>query len=282
MDPKRRIVYEPNRLVKTGFLASSQEMISNLMRSKELIWRLFLRDFKARYRQSLLGVVWAVLSPVITIGVFVFLNRSGILTIRATEIPYPLFGLIGLTIYGVFATGLSVSSNSIISAGPMVVKINFPKISLVIAAMGQAAVEFLVRLGLIAMLFVFYGVAPAWTALFFPLMLVPLFLFTLGIGLLLSLLAGIFRDVVHLVPFLTTLLLFLVPALYPLPATGMLACLNTWNPLSHFVIGGRELLIVGRLSDATGLLYATIVAISVFFISWRVFFMSEQRIAERV
>ena len=81
-------------------------------------------------------------NPIITVGIFVFLNRAGILNIGETSVPYPIFALMGISIYGIFSTGLSVCSNSIIGAGSMVVKINFPKISLVIASMGQSLVDF--------------------------------------------------------------------------------------------------------------------------------------------
>ncbi|MBI5404055.1 MAG: ABC transporter permease [Ignavibacteriae bacterium] len=282
MKKDKIIVYSPDRLIKIGFLNLWKEMFSSLFQSRELIWRLFLRDFSAKYRQSLLGVLWAIINPIITVGVFIFLNRAGILNIGETSVPYPVFALIGISIYGIFSTGLSASSNCIIGAGPMVVKINFPKISLVIAAVGQSIVEFLVRLVLIMVIFIIFGVVPKWTAIFLPFTLLPVVLITLGIGFILSLLGGIFRDIVYGVPLLTTLLLFLVPALYPAPSSGMLATLNKWNPLSHLVTGCRDLLISGALSNPSGFLVASILSIIIFLVSWRIFFLSESRIAERV
>ena len=153
-DINTKTVYEPDKFIKMGFSESWKEMAISLFRSRELIWRLFLRDFSAKYRQSLLGILWALLNPIITVGIFVFLNRAGILNIGETSVPYPIFALTGLSIYGIFSTGLSVCSNSIIGAGSMVVKINFPKISLVIASMGQSLVDFLVRLLLITLLLI--------------------------------------------------------------------------------------------------------------------------------
>lgn len=282
MEIRRITVYEPDRFIRIGFFAIWKEMSLNLFRTRELIWRLFLRDFSAKYRQSLLGVLWVILNPLITVGIFVFLNRSGVLNIGETSVPYPVFALIGISIYSIFSTGLSVCSNSIIGAGPMVVKINFPKISLVIAALGQSIVEFLVRLVLIIVVFIIFGVAPKWTSIFLPFVLLPLILLTLGMGLFLSLLAGVFRDTIQIVPLLTTLLLFLVPALYPVPRTGVLVTLNKWNPLSHLLIGCRDILISGSLSNPSGFLLATILSAIIFLISWRIFFLSEPRIAERV
>ncbi len=281
-DINTKTIYEPDKFIKMGFSESWRDMVISLFRSRELIWRLFLRDFSARYRQSLLGVAWALLNPVITVGIFVFLNRAGILNIGNTVVPYPVFALIGISIYGIFSTGLSVCSNSIIGAGSMVVKINFPKISLVIASMGQSVVDFLVRLALIIILFIIYGITPGWTSLLFPVILLPIILMTLGLGLMLSLLAGVFRDVIHLVSLFTTLFLFLMPVLYPAPQTGLFATLNAWNPLSHLTVGCRDILISGRFTDPHGFLWASAFSILLFLVSWRIFYISESRIAERV
>ena len=281
-DINTKTVYEPDKFIKMGFSESWREMAISLFRSRELIWRLFLRDSSAKYRQSLLGILWALLNPIITVGIFVFLNRAGILNIGETSVPYPIFALMGISIYGIFSTGLSVCSNSIIGAGSMVVKINFPKISLVIASMGQSLVDFLVRLALIIILFIVYGITPQWTLLIFPLTLLPLIFLTLGLGLLLSLLAGVFRDVIHLVSFFTTLFLFMMPVLYPAPPAGIFAALNAWNPLSHLIVGCRDILISGSFSDSHSFLWASAFSIFLFLISWRIFFISESRIAERV
>lgn len=277
-----KTVYEPDRFARAGFFSSWKEMAISLFQSRELIWRLFLREFSAKYRQSLLGISWALLNPIVTVGIFVFLSRAGILNIGETSVPYPVFALIGVSIYGIFSTGLSVCSNSIIGAGPMVVKINFPKISLVIASMGQAVIDFLVRLALIIIIFIVYSITPQWTLFIFPFTVLPLVLLTLGLGLILSLLAGVFRDVIHLVSFFTTLFLFMMPVLYPAPQAGIFAALNAWNPLSHLIVGCRDILISGSFSDFYSFLWASAFSILLFLVSWRIFYISETRIAERV
>jgi len=279
---KLKTVYEPDKFIKMGFFTSWKAMASNLWSSRELIWRLFLHDFNAKYRQSLLGVSWAILNPLITVAIFIFLRKSGIFRIEATALPYPLFALIGISLYGIFATGLSGCANSISGAGSMVVKINFPKISLVIASMGQSIVDFLVRFLVIIALLIIYGIMPKFSIIFLLFAIIPIILFTLAIGLMIALLAGVFRDILHLVPFLTTLFLFLVPALYPAPQSGGLAALNRWNPLSHLIIGSRRIIIGANPFNSDGFILAIILSLLIFLISWRVFFLSETKIAERV
>jgi len=282
MKTKKVTIYKPDRVLEMGFFEVWREMFLNLFQSRELIWRLFLRDFSAKYRQSILGVFWAILNPIIVVGVFVFLNRAGILNIAETKVPYPVFALIGISIYGLFSTGLSASVNSIVGAGPMVVKINFPKISLVLSSFGQALVEFTVRLVLIVAVFFIFGVVPRGTTLLFPLAVVPILLLTLGIGFFLSLLAGIFRDIIHVVSLFTTFLLFLTPVLYPLPEIGPLVVLNKWNPLSHLIIGCKDLVLLGHMSNYSGFLWSSVFSVIVFLLSWKIFYLAESKIAERV
>ena len=123
----KRKLYRPSQNRGWG-IKVWKEMLSELYESRELTLRLFLRNFKAKYRQTVLGFLWAVIMPLMTVGTFVFLNRAGVLNIGEVEIPYPAYALLGLTIWQVFAGGIRSCSNSIVAGGSMVVKINFPKV----------------------------------------------------------------------------------------------------------------------------------------------------------
>lgn len=274
--------YCPDRVLKLGFLSLWREIFTSLMQSRGLIWRLFLRDFRAKYRQSFLGLMWAVINPLITVGVFVFLNKSGVFNIGELDLPYPVFALVGLSVWALFSTGLVACSNSIIAAGTMITKINFPKSSLVIAAMGQAVVDFGVRLILTGIVFIIFKIIPCWTVIFLPLVALPLFLLTLGLGFFLALLNGVFRDTANITVLLTTFLLFLVPVLYAAPNSGTLAAINRWNPLTHIITACRELVFVGSISDPIGFFYSYLFSIFVFLFFLRFFYIVEPKIAERV
>jgi lipopolysaccharide transport system permease protein len=259
-----------------------REMAEEVLRSHELIWRLFMRDFSARYKQSILGVLWAVIMPLAVVATFAFLNSSGVLNIGEVVIPYPAYALLGLTIWQLFAGGLTECSNAIVAGGGMVVKINFPKEALVIASLGQALVDTLIRMGLLVFIFSYYRVVPQWTTVFFPILLFPLLLLTLGLGFLLSLLNVIIRDVGHMVTMGTTLLLFLTPVLYPAGKSGILAAVSAYNPLAALVVGARDMVVTGRLTDPGHYAWATGFCVVLFLVSWRLFHMVEPRMAERV
>ena len=117
-------LYFPNRHLKIG-MRIWKEMFRDLIRSRELTGRLFIRDFLAKYKQTVLGILWAAIMPLVMVGTFIFLNRSGVVNIGKTDIPYPVFALLGLSIWQLFATGLTACTNSILQHGGIVAKINF-------------------------------------------------------------------------------------------------------------------------------------------------------------
>lgn len=276
------VIYEPDRSIRIDFVAQWREMVADLVRSRELIWRLFLRDFQSKYKQSLLGLAWVVINPIVTIGVFVYLNSVGVLRIGSTGVPYAAFALIGLTIWNLFSSGVAAATNSIIGAGSLVTKINFPKVSLVFASYGQSLVEFIIRLILVAIALLVFRVVPSWTVIFLPFVVIPIILLTIGLGFILSLMAGLFRDVVNVVSLITTFLMFLTPILYPAPKSGIAARILVWNPLAQLVIGPRDLIIRGGFSNPRGFLLSAVFALIIFLIFWRLFYLTETKIAERI
>lgn len=275
-------IYEPDREIKSGWFAGWNQMVKELIASRELIWRLFLRDFLARYKQTALGILWAIIMPVIVVGVFVFMNRAGILNIGETEIPYPLYALLGLSVWQLFASGIIGCTNSIIAGGSMIGKINFPKETLVISSLAQSFFDFLVRVGFLIIAFILYRIIPAWTTIFFPFSLIPLILFTLALGFILSLLNCIARDTTNVVSLVTTFLLFLTPVLYPVEEKGILATLTKYNPLASLTVGPRDLVIVGHLTQPGRYFGAVAFSLILFLLCWRIFHLVEPRMAERV
>ena len=267
----------------TGWgLSVWKEMLFELIRSRELIWRLFIRDFSVRYRQTLLGVVWVLVLPLITVATFMLLNRAGLLKVGETGVPYPVFALLGLTVWQIFANGLSVCSNAVISSGSVIIKINFPKETLVISALGQVIIELLVRLLMLGIILVFYGVTPRWTVVLFPLSLLPLLMLTLGIGFFLALVNVVFRDIGNLIAPVLQLLMFLTPVVYQIPEAGILAKLMKANPLTPMIVTPRELFFTGYVTDPVGFFVGGLMAAVFFLLSWRIFHMMEFKMAEVV
>ena len=164
----------------------------------------------------------------------------------------------------------------------MVVKVNFPKESLVISSFGEALVGFLIRIGLTVIVFATYKIVPAWTVIFFPLAIIPLFLLTLGLGLMFALLNAVLRDIANIVSLASMFLLFITPVLYPEPESGFFKTFSTFNPISVLVSCPRDLVLKGGVNDLGVYFTYSLIALIMFLISWRLFHLVEKRIAERI
>jgi len=252
------------------------------MDGRELTWRLFMREFSARYRQSLLGIAWALISPMVPVSTFVLLNRAGIFAVGNTGVPYPVFALLGVTLWQVFATGLTVCTGALTSGGAMIVKINFPKESLVMSAMGQVVFETSVRLVLLAAMMAIYGTKPAWSAVLLPLIILPLVMLTCGLGFILSIANLVIRDTANVVLVATTFLMFLTPVLYPAPVRGVAARIMACNPLTGLVVAARDVMFRGYLTEPRAFLWATGLSVLCLAVGWRLFHLIEFKMAEVV
>lgn len=281
-----KVTYTPKGPVIEGtggrFL-TTRLMWRELGSARELIWRLFLRDFSAKYRQSALGVLWAVIMPLIIVGMFVGMNRSGILNIEDVGIPYALYAIIGLTVWNVFTVGLTATSNALVGAGAMVVKINFPKVALVLAASGQSLVELLIRMVLIALAFVYFGVVPSLPGLFVGIVcLLPIYLLMVGMGFVLSLASGVLRDIPNVLNIGLMMVMLLTPVVYPITGESFLARANVWNPLNYLVNVPRDFMVRGHSEFLGEFMWAALLSVIVFYTGWRLFYLAQTKIAERI
>ncbi len=274
--------FEPDNSLKNGYLPIFREIINEIIANRWLTYQLFKRDFLALYKQSFIGFSWAIIIPLVSIGTFIILNQSGVFVIGPIDTPYPIYALLGMAFWQLFATGLIASSNSLVNAGAMIVKINFSKKSLVIASTGQAIVSFLIQFVLVIVLFMFYGYIPSVSILLTPFLIIPIMLLTLGLGFLLSVLNGIMRDIGNFLSIFITFLMFLTPVLYARPTSGILAQLTNFNPLYYLVSFPRELILVGSISEGSGFLISIVFSLIIFIICLVIFHLTETRVAERI
>lgn len=275
-------IYEPDKAIRQGYISLWKEMFGEIKSSKWLIWQLALRDIKAMYKQSFAGMFWAVLMPLFALGTFIVLNRAGVFTLGEIDVPYPIFAVIGLAFWQIFASGIVACTGALSKAGSMVAKINFPRESLVVSAMGRAFISFFIQIVLVIVFFFIYGFSPSWMTLFLPLMFIPILLFTLGLGLILSLINGVARDLERMIGVVMTFLLFLTPVMYAKPQSGLLLTLTKFNPVYYMVAAPRDLALNGSLSEPMGYFYSVILSIVLFIVCWMAFHLTETRVSERI
>lgn len=278
----RITTYEPDNSLKRGYLLLISDIFKEIYVNKWLIYQLFYRDFLAMYKQSILGVLWVFIIPLAGVATFVILNKSGILSVGNISTPYPIFVIIGLALWQIFAIGIINSSNAVVSAGSMITKINFSKKSLILASFGQTIILFAVQLILASILLIIYSSMPHPLILLLPIMAIPLFLLTIGLGFIVSLLNAVMRDISRILAMILPLILFLTPILYRQPDSGLIQTITKYNIFYYLISVPRELALTGATNELTGYLISTVITIIIFLICIIAFHVTETRIAERV
>lgn len=275
-------IYSSDSIYKQGFTKIIKGMWENITASRELIWQLFLRDFKTRYKQSLLGWAWLFLMPMITMGTFLLLNISGVIRIGKIPVPYPIFGLLGFSLWQILANGWAVLTKSVTGASNLVAQINFSKEALVVSSIGQVIVDFLIRLILVLFVYLLYGLSPSIWLLLLPLYILPIFLLTLGLGFFTSLLNVVIRDTINFINVGMGFFLFLMPVMYTLPEKGLLAKFNQYNPIFFLINTPREIIISGTLSYSLEFFLSFMLALIIFLAGWLVFYIAQSKLTERI
>ena len=284
MGSKSSIVqtYEPDNCLKQGYIAAIKEIFNELFYNKWLIYQLFKRDFSAMYKQSFIGFLWIFIMPILNVGLFAMLGQSGIFNFGKIDVPYPIYAVLGLAFWQIFANGMIACGGSLTAVGDMVMRIKFSKKCVVIASIGRGIVTFLVQLVLIIALFIYFQMVPSKGALLMPLFAIPIAILTLGLGMIVALLNSIVRDTGNLLGALLSFYMYLTPILYAKPEVGILHHLSNINPMYYFIAAGRDMVLTGHLAEPEGFIYSCVFAVIVFFVGIMIFHLTETRITERI
>jgi lipopolysaccharide transport system permease protein len=181
---------------------------------RELLWFLVWRDVKVRYKQTVLGAAWALVQPLAAMAIFtIFFGRLA--QIPSENVPYSVFAFAGLTLWLFFATGVTQAANSLVAGASLVTKVYFPRLLMPVSAVLAGAIDLALASGLLIGLAVVLGVTPPAQLPAAPLFVLLAFATALGAGLWLAALNVQYRDVRHVVPFLTQIWLFATPVAYP-------------------------------------------------------------------
>jgi lipopolysaccharide transport system permease protein len=257
-------------------------MFRDLFASRELAWRLFVRDFSAHYRQSLLGYIWAFLPPIVGTFTFVLLNRSGVINAGEVPIPYPAYVMIGTLLWQVFADAINSPIKTVTAAKSMLTKINFPREAIILSGALEVFVNFLIRLVLLAAVLIYFRIVPPATA---PLALVGVFaIFCLGfmIGLILTPVGLLYSDVGQALTLVLSFWMLLTPVVYKIPSTGLLATLTAINPVSPLIVTTREWLTIGPASQVLPAMSVLFVTLIFLFAGWVLYRLAMPILVERM
>jgi lipopolysaccharide transport system permease protein len=215
---------EPKTWIRSSTGLPTLNLI-DLWRYRELAYFLIWRDVKVRYKQTVLGVAWAIIQPLATMLVFaLFFGRLA--GMPSDGVPYPIFSLAALVPWTLFAQGMIQAANSVVGSEDLIQKVYFPRLVIPVAAVGSSVVDFTFGFIVLVGMMPFYGVLPSVNVVWLPLFILLALTASLGTGLWLAALTVRYRDVRHTIPFLTQLWLFVTPVAYPSSLVP-----ESWRPL---------------------------------------------------
>jgi lipopolysaccharide transport system permease protein len=250
--------------------------LGELYRYRELLVFLTWRDVTLRYKQTALGVGWAIFQPLFTMLVFSVLFGA-LARIPSDGIPYPLFALVGLLPWQLFAYALTQASNSLVAEQGLLTKVYFPRLLIPLASVLAGLCDFLIAFALVVAGMLVYGVTPGWPLLAVPLLTLFAVVTALAVGLWLASLNVQFRDVRYVLPFLTQVWMFLTPVAYPsslVPAAYR--PLYGLNPMAGVVEGFRWALL-GQGDLPLGLMAVSAAAVGVLLVGGLFYFRRLER-----
>lgn len=260
----------------------AREMWRDLLASRELCWRLMVRDISAKYRQSLLGFLWAFLPPIATALVFIILNSRKVINISETNIPYPAFVMFGTVLWQVFVDSLNAPLRAVTASKGMLAKINFPKEALILSGIGQTLFNLSIKLMILVMVFIIYKLPLGWGVPLSLLAVLVLVLLGTALGLLITPIGVLYTDIAHGLMVVTGLWFFITPVVYPPPVNYPFSLLAVLNPVSPILVGARDLATQGVLHNPVPFFAVTCLMLVMLFVSWVVYRLAIPILVERM
>ena len=288
-------VYRPHQRHEHGLIHTWTVMSRNVWKSRELIWQLFKRDFFAQYKKSFLGATWIFIAPVAGIVSWVFLQMAGVLRPGDVGIPYAAYVLIGSSMWGLFMGLFGAASGTLSAGSGLIMQVNYPHEAMLFKQVGQKMANFCITMVLnLSVLIVLRVVQPEGFSipfpnhglLLFPLVILPLFFLASAIGLLVAMIQVVAVDISRLINTLMGFLMYLTPIIYSADTitNPWSRAAIRWNPLTYLVCSARDMLIFGRLyeNNLQAYLIAAFASFFIFLMAWRLFYVSESQLIERM
>lgn len=281
MDEQRITIYTPDSLLIHP-LRMVKEMLRDLVGSRELAWRLTMRDLSAQYRQTFLGFLWAIILPLANTLVWVFLSHSGVVNVSETALPYPVYVFTGTMLWAILMDAMNAPLQMVNASKSMLAKINFPREALLVAGIYQTLVNASIKNALLLIVLLVMGIHPGWGLLLYPMGMLSLILVGTVIGLAITPVGMLYNDVGRAVPLLMQFLMYLTPVVFAMPKEGMSATLFKLNPFTPLILTARDWL-TGLTPEYLGyFIVINAIAIILLFMLWIVFRLAMPILIERM
>ncbi len=229
---------------------------------RELLFFMTWRDIKVRYKQTVIGALWAIIQPFLTMVVFsLFFGRLA--GVPSDNIPYPIFTYAALVPWTFFANGLTNSANSLVSNANLIKKVYFPRLILPVSAIMSGVIDFFLAFVILLAMMLFYGIVPTVNVIWLPAFLLLAVVTSLGVGLWFAAMNVQFRDVRYAIPFLVQFWMFATPVAYPssMIKNDLLRALYGINPMAGVIEGFRWALLGTETSPGAIIVVSSLAAL---------------------
>jgi lipopolysaccharide transport system permease protein len=257
-------------------------MWRDLLLSRELAWRLIVRDISAQYRQAFLGIAWALIMPMVNTVTWIFLNGAGIVSVSTTDLPYPVYVFTGTMLWQVFSEAFQQPSRQVNAAKAMLSKVNFPKEAIILSGIGQTLFNAAIKVLLLIPTLWFLGIAPGWRLLLLPVGILSLILAGTVLGLLLAPIGALYQDVSQATVLITQFWMYITPVVFSMPESGWVARLFRLNPLTPLIVTARAWLVGSSPGQLSAFLLVNAIFIVVAMLGWVAYRVSLPILVERM
>ena len=276
-----KTIYTPESELRRPVLLLTA-MLRDLITSRELAWRLFIRNISTRYRQTIVGYLWAVFPPLLTSAIWIFLNNQKILNVTETSVPYPLYILTGTILWQVFVDSINAPMRVVKESATMIAKINFPREALIIAAFLEILFNLFIQLCLLACVFIYFGIPLSVEILWGFTGIIGIIMMGMMAGILLTPMSILYGDVQQGLPMILQPLFYLTPIVYSAPKTGFGAILTTYNPISPLIQFTRELIITGKVICLEPSIIVFSITMILLLFGWLLYRIAMPHLVERI
>ena len=232
-------VYTPDSNIRHPWIMLG-DMLRDIKKGQDLAMRLTIRDIKAQYRQSILGLLWAFIIPIANTLVWIMLNSSGIVSLADTGLPYPVYVFSGTMIWSMFLESMQAPIQKITTNKSMIAKVNFPREAIPMSAFYQSLFNTGIKIIILVVALAILGYLGGITLALVPLAAIGLVLIGTTIGLLLVPIAALYTDISKGLPLLMQFLMYTTPVIYAIPKEGTWKTLIENNPLTPMIVVTRD------------------------------------------
>jgi lipopolysaccharide transport system permease protein len=282
MDQHQKITVYSSDTTNRSIAGHFREIFHELPDAHELGYRLFKRNIKAMYRQSLLGITWALFPPLITAGLWIFLRGNNVMSLGETNVPYPVFVLVGTMLWQIFTESIMAPLKSITTNKAMLIKINIPREGLLLSGIYEVIFNVLIKMLLLVIIFIAFKQPVTLSVIWVIPGILSIMICGFALGLILTPIGMLYTDIQRGLGIILPFLMYLTPVIYPKPTAGTVAVLMKFNPMATLLVETRNWFTSQPVLELDLFVIFSLAFVGLVFLALMIFRISMPMIIERI